>query len=225
MLTSEQIAYIDRLQEERVEMFRSVPGEGIKVQYLGKKFIVYRNVFWPYQDSYILTRNYNVNSNESILDVCTGSGVLAVMSAYKGAEKVVAVDINPDAVECAKANAKLHGFSENIDVRLSDMFSALENEQFDVITGNLPFRDKKASNLSELSMWDTDLQAHKKFFSGINNCLNPEGRIYLLQSNFGAVDEMRKMADDSGFSASLIGEEAVGGIDPRVFYAFELRRK
>ncbi len=225
MLTAEQISYIDRLQEERLELFRHVPKDGVLIEYLGKKFIVYKNVFWPCYDSTVLVDNYKINPGELVLDVCTGSGVLAVMSAYNGASKVVALDVNPDSVRCAKKNASLHGFSDKIDVRLSDMFSALDDEQFDVITGNLPFRNKIASSLPELSMWDTDLQVHRKFFSRAGKYLTQEGRVYLLQSNFGAVDEMKHMADEAGFSVNLIGERNMPRPYPRIFYAFELRRK
>src|SRR3989338_2639067 len=220
-LTKKQLKQIDKIQIGMQKRFRTVPEEGVKVRYLEKEFIVYKNVFWPFEDNKTLVENYTVNSGEDVLDVCTGSGVIAIFSAYKGARKAVAVDFNPEAVRTAKENARLHGFSQSIDVRLSDMFQAIrDDEMFDVITGNLPFRNKKASDLVEASQWDTNLYAHRKFFSGVGKHLKPNGRIYLCQANFGAVKEMRQLANDSGFAMRLIGKNEMPGNDPRIFYAF-----
>lgn len=221
MLTKKQLDYITRLQIERQREFKKIPKKGIKVRYLGKEFVVLKNVFAPFDDSMPLVENYQINPGEEVLDVCTGSGVIAIFSAYKRAKKVVALDINPEAVKCAKVNVKLHGFSHIIDVRLSDVFSAVrKDEKFNVITGNLPFRDKRAPDLVAASQWDTNLKAHRDFFSAVKNYLKPNGRIYLSQANFGAVKEMKEMARKAGLRMKLIGKKEMPQNDPRIFYAF-----
>lgn len=226
MLTKEQLDDITKRQIERQRLFRSVPDHGQRIEYLGKEFIVYKNVFWPFDDSKPLVENYTINPGDDVLDVCTGSGVIAVFSAYNGAEKVVALDVNPEAVEAAKKNAKLHGLGDVIDVRLSNMFDALrKDEQFDVITGNLPFRNKLAADYVESSQWDTNLNAHKRFFAEVNNYLKPNGKVYISQANFGALDDMNQLADASGFVVKCIGQKTMPDEDPRIFYAFELTRK
>ena len=225
MLTKEQLDEITRRQEEKMRQFRAVPENGQIVEYLGKKFVVYKNVFWPSDDSKALVENYKINPGEYVLDVCTGSGVISVFSAEKGAKKVVALDISPDAVKTAKENAKLHGFESIIDVRLSDMFDALRNdEEFDVITANLPFKNRTASDSAEATMWDTNLRIQKEFFAKVYKYLKLNGRIYITQSNYGAADEMKQLAVDSGFDVKLIGEKTMPNNDPRVFYAYELTR-
>ena len=135
---------------------------------------------------------------------------------------MVALDINTSAVENTKANVSLHGFSNIIDVRLSDMFDSLNNnEKFDVIIANLPFEKKMAEDIVEKSLWDIDLQTNKKFFEEVKNHLKPNGRVYLAQSNFGAVDEVIALAESKGFVVKLIGQTEMPA-DPRIFYAFEL---
>src|SRR3989344_1317443 len=99
MLTKEQLDKITGRQKEMHEKFRNVPDSGQNVEYLGKKFIVCRNVFWPFDDSKPLVENYKINHGEYVLDVCTGSGIIAVFSAYKGAKRVVALDSSLDAVK------------------------------------------------------------------------------------------------------------------------------
>jgi len=224
MVTERELAEITRTQIELQNRFREVPNEGKIITYLGKDFIVYRGVFWPYLDSMPMVENYRIAQGESVLDVCTGSGVLAIFSAYKGAGKVVALDINPDAVKTARENAVRHGLSSTIEVHLSDMFGALSREEtFDVITANLPYRDKEASDPVEASMWDNGLSTHRKFFQSVESHLNQNGRIYLSHANYGAVLEMKAMAAARGFKVQLIGEKPIEN-NPRIFYAFELKK-
>lgn len=216
---------IEKLQREKQQWFRNTPDEGKFIDYLGKKFIVFPSVFFPTDDSIPLVENYHINSGERVLDVCTGSGVIAVHSALKGARQVVALDINPQAVRAAKANALIHNVYDRMKVYRSDVFDDLkEGERFDVITGNLPFRNRKAGDYAEATMFDSELMAHRKLFDGLDRHLANRGRVYLAHANFGAIDDMKRLARENGFSCEKIGTRKV--LNPlRVFYAFELRRK
>lgn len=221
-LSDAEIRIINELQAQMLQRFKSVGSEAI-VEYQGQKFIVLPNVFWPFDDSLPLVQNFKINAEDKVLDVGTGSGVLAVFAGLKGARTVVALDVNPAAVENARRNARLHHLSDTIDVRQSDMLEALrEGERFDVIIANLPFRDKSAGDIVQRSMWDGELAANKKFFETVKNYLKPGGRLYLSQSNFGAVDEVLALAANKGFVAQLIGKKEMPAGDPRVFYAFKL---
>jgi methylase of polypeptide subunit release factors len=71
------------------------------------------------------------------LDIGTGSGVQAMLSARQ-AREVVATDVNPRALAFAELNAALNGFT-NIECRLGSLFEPVEGETFDVITSNAPF--------------------------------------------------------------------------------------
>ncbi|MBI2985114.1 MAG: tRNA (adenine(22)-N(1))-methyltransferase TrmK [Candidatus Kerfeldbacteria bacterium] len=223
MLNQREIETITRLQLEMQRRFRTVPGHGVEVEYLGEKFVVLPDVFWPFVDSQPLVENYVVHPGEEVLDIGTGTGVIAIFSAKKGARKVVALDISSRAVANARINADQHGYNHIIEVRQSDVFSALKrNEQFDVITANLPFRNQPAADAVEATQWDENFQAHKRFFGGVNHYLKPGGRIYLAQANFGGLKEMHLMAKNGGFSVRQIGQRVMPEGDPRIFYAFEL---
>ena len=74
---------------------------------------------------------------ERALDIGTGSGVQAMLSA-RHAREVVATDVNPRALAFAELNAALNGFT-NIECRLGSLFEPVEGETFDVITSNAPF--------------------------------------------------------------------------------------
>jgi len=72
-----------------------------------------------------------------VLDLCTGSGALAIAAARRGAHEVVAVDISRRAVLAARLNARLNGL--RIDARRGDLFAAVPGERFDLIVSNPPY--------------------------------------------------------------------------------------
>lgn len=223
MLKKEEMHQIYEIQKQMQDKFRKSSKKGTEIEYLGKKFIVYPTVFWPSWDSQALVKNYKINSGEIVLDVCTGSGVIAIFSALKGAKKVVALDINPEAIKSTKENIKNYHLEKSIDARVSNMFSSLKtNEKFDVITINPPFTPHIAKDNAEKTVWDEDLYVHKEFFSNVKKYLKENGRIYLCSAIFGGLEEMKKMAKKKGFKIKKIGETRVDNI--RIFYAFELRR-
>lgn len=67
-----------------------------------------------------------VQPGDHVIDVGTGSGILAVTAVKLGAERVLALDLDPVAVSSATENAKLNGLSDQITVQLSDLLGALK---------------------------------------------------------------------------------------------------
>ncbi|GFN30319.1 50S ribosomal protein L11 methyltransferase [Paenibacillus xylaniclasticus] len=72
-----------------------------------------------------------IRGGEELIDVGTGSGILAIGAMKLGAKAVLAVDLDPVAVSSAKENTKLNGLSDSIDVRLSDLLGVLKGETKD----------------------------------------------------------------------------------------------
>jgi ribosomal protein L11 methyltransferase len=75
-------------------------------------------------------------AGKDVLDVGTGSGVLALVARALGARSVVAVDDDPDAIEAARENLALNAVRDGIDLRVSD-FRELASRPADVVTANL----------------------------------------------------------------------------------------
>jgi HemK-related putative methylase len=227
-LTPQDEAKIEEVRQAIFKKLRDVPVDGIEVEYLGKSFRVLPGVFWPHEDSKEIVKNMVINEGDEVLDLFSGSGVIAIFAALKGAKKVIATDINPTAVKNIEINAKKFNIENIIYPRLSDVFSGITHgEKFDVITGNPPFSDRKISNQEEKfieqTIKDEGLTAHKKLFSQLSQFLKPTGRVYLSQANFGGINEMLALADSAGFSCKIIGENHIEN-DPRIYYAFELKR-
>jgi len=225
-LSLKEMQKVYEIQRGMHQKFRDVPADGTEVEYLGRKFLVFRGVFWPSEDSKALIRNYTINPGEDVLDVCTGSGVIAVHSAWRGARKVLALDFNPAAVISVRINATRYGLSDVIEVRNSDVFSYLRpEEKFNVVTMNPPLTEhaREKEDDPEITCWDTNLHVARSFFKGLDNVLKPQGRAYITQANFGAIDEMKSLAERAGYNIREIGKNVVD--DLRTFYAFELKRK
>lgn len=123
-----------------------------------------------------------IGRNDEVLDMGTGSGVCAVFAA-RHAKRVVAVDINPSSVRCAKINALLNGASEKIDVRQGDMFAPVPGERFDFIVFNPPFLRGKPANDRDRAWRSTD--AAERFAAGLRDHLKPQGSALVVLSTFG----------------------------------------
>ena len=210
--------------KRRQQHWRAVPECGQYIPYCGKQFIVYPGVFWPFEDSVPLIENLKIKLGDTVLDVGTGSGVIATYAACKGAGRIVAIDINPLAVKAAQTNAKEHGFGAVIDTRVSDLFCALGQEKYDVITANLPWLDHPASDLVESAQWDNGFKTNKEFFSRVAQYLKPRGRIYFAQANYGAINKVRALASENRFQMRLLDQKPYSRDNRLLFYVFEIIR-
>jgi release factor glutamine methyltransferase len=76
-----------------------------------------------------------------LLDLCTGSGAIAVtLAAERPLAQVVATDLSSAALEVASQNARKHAVSERLELRQGDLFAALsEGARYDLITANPPY--------------------------------------------------------------------------------------
>lgn len=110
--------------------------------FMGLKFIVNENVLIPRADTEILV--YKVidiagdKTNLKILDMCTGSGCIAISLAKNiKVPEVFAADISAEALKVAQENAKLNGV--NVAFFESDLFDKLPQEKYDIIVSNPPY--------------------------------------------------------------------------------------
>ena len=113
-------------------------------EFLGEKFYVSRDVLIPRQETEELvlktldiTQKIFKNKIISILDMCSGSGVIGIYLAKHIKSNVDLADISKTANEVAKNNAYLH--KTNVNVYESDLFNNLPQKKYDVIVSNPPY--------------------------------------------------------------------------------------
>ena len=149
----------------------------------GLSFRVLPTVFHPrFFGSSVIFAEYVAGAGvrgKNLLDLGTGSGIVGIFSARAGAH-VTAVDINPQAVVCASANAA--NARVKMDCRHSDLFATVP-ERFDVIAWNPPFFPKSASTAAEAALFaGDDYAVVRRFARELATHLNPGGRTFLILS-------------------------------------------
>lgn len=134
----------DKLKDGLVALKKGLPVQYIvgSVNFYGLEFKVDKNVLIPRFETELLVaktidyiRKY-FNKEVNILDIGTGSGVIAITLSKKIKAKVTAVDISKEALDIAQENAKKNNVY--IDFIQSDLFTNV-NEKFDVIISNPPY--------------------------------------------------------------------------------------
>lgn len=115
-----------------------------KTEFMGLEFMTDGKTLIPRQDTELLVEKALEYSKaaaaKSLLDICTGSGCIAIaLCRYGSFERICAGDVFEEVLSRAKENAVINGADGLIDFRRSDMFDAFEGERFDVITCNPPY--------------------------------------------------------------------------------------
>lgn len=224
MMPPEDVERIRRWHARAEELGRAEAGARAQTfEYLGLTLVVPADVMPITPVSHTLGDAIlaEVRDGERVLDMGTGSGVNGILAATKGAH-VVAVDINPHAVEAAVANAARNGVSDRVDVRLGDVFSTVDGE-FHLIVFDPPFRWFAPRDLREMASTDENYRAMTTFFRGAASHLAAGGRMLIFFGTSGDIAFLRHVADDNGFATEVVGENAVerDGITTR-YYTFRM---
>jgi release factor glutamine methyltransferase len=172
-------------------------------------FLVDENVYEPAEDSFLFAENLDVKEGERVLDMGTGSGILGIVAAGKASE-VVAVDVNPYAVRCAKASAVLNDARGKMVFVEGDLFEPFnERVRFDVILFNapyLPIKDETDNSLLSVA-WKgggTGRNVIDCFIGEVSAYLSPVGRVLLMQSNLAGVNETVEQFRLHGMAARVL---------------------
>ena len=182
--------------------------------FMGFEFKVNENVLIPRPETELLIEEVlaaklqAAKQQNAILDLCAGSGCIAISLAKLGNFKsITAADISPEALNVAKENAKLLGASE-IKFVESDLFQNLSGYKFDIIISNPPYVSENEYLKLEpeltfepkiaLTTQDNGLFFYKKISIEAPKHLNPGGMIF-LELNANKAFETEKIFKDAGF--------------------------
>ena len=196
-----------------------------------RKYKVTKDVLSPRMETeeliYKVIEYVNVSNknNFKILDLCTGSGIIAI-TLKKELEQVsvdvIANDISEEAIEVAKENAKFH--DATIKFIKSDIFNNID-DKFDIIVSNPPYIDRK----DEVTMQDNVLKYdpqialfaeeegmyfYRKIIEQANDYLNENG-VMFFEIGYDQKDKIIKLADMNGYSAEVYKD--INGRDRMAF--------
>ena len=138
--------YLDTLNKYVELRANAYPIEYITgtASFYSEEFEVRDGVLIPRPETEILIdKAYEILSKISspkVLEIGVGSGIISTMLAKKIHDiKIIAVDINPKALELSLQNALKHQVADKIEFRLSDMFENVQSEYFDMLVSNPPY--------------------------------------------------------------------------------------
>lgn len=162
-----------------------------------------------------------------MLEIGPGTGAISITAAYKGAKKILAVDINPDAVRNTQANIDLHHMKDKVEVRRGNLYEPVQpDERFDTIFWNTPFGFVEANAVPDLekAVYDPNYKSTETFIKGAQQHLKEGGRVLIgFSTTLGKLDLLEKFAADAGLSLRLLYETGSEETHPVKFEIFEAK--
>ncbi|MBI4392757.1 MAG: methyltransferase [Euryarchaeota archaeon] len=174
------------------------------IDYYGIALEIHPEVYEPAEDTEAMLEALRVRPGQRVLDIGTGTGVLAIQAARAGG-RVVATDVNPYAVALARLNAARNGVA--IDVVRASLFQPFRG-RFDVVLFNPPYlpvdpgdRIRGWLNLA-LDGGETGDAVIEPFLRDLAGHLEPHhGKAFMLVSSFtgGGIEQQEGNAQSRGF--------------------------
>lgn len=156
-----------------------------------------------------------------VLDMGAGSGVCSIVAA-KFARRVVAVDINPEAVRCTRINALLNRVEDKVEVLHGDLFAPLVGRLFDVVLFNPPFLRRAPRSDADRAWASTDVA--ERFAASLESHLKPGGAALMLLSSFGGANMFLDELQRRGFDICMVAEREFVNEKLAVFKVVPARR-
>lgn len=151
---------------------------------------VMTGVYGPAEDSLLLLRHAKGRIKGAVLDMGTGSGVLAVAAAQEpGVSSVLAADIDPEAVRVARGRAEAAGVLGKMMFTVGDLFEGLGDARFDWILFNPPYLPSEGK--ADEASWaggEVGDEIFQRFLTTADEHLNPGGTIIAVVSSRTELD-------------------------------------
>lgn len=167
-------------------------------------------VFRPISDSWLLARVLHEEAlapGSRVLELCTGSGVIATSAALDGCE-VTAVDVSRRAVLSAKLNARVNGVG--LRALRGDLFAPVEGERFDAIVANPPYVPAEDDALPERGLrraWDAGRDGRvllDRICREVPEHLTAGGVVLLVHSEVCDTDLTLRLLEEGGLEADVV---------------------
>ena len=189
-----------------------------KAYFYGYTFFVNESVLIPRFDTEVLVENaIKAFHGDRILDMCTGSGCIAITLALETGANVCAADISPDALEVADYNA--HALNADVRFVESDLFENI-TDTYDMIVSNPPYiRSNIIETLDEeVKSWeprlaldggDDGLNFYRKITKDSTKALNDNG-ILIFEIGYDQANAVTKLLEEAGFTNVTVCRDLAG---------------
>jgi SAM-dependent methyltransferase len=171
--------------------------KGIEVAAIAGRIHPHYGVFAPIRSEYLelvataplpaLTASLSV-----AFDIGTGTGVLAAVLARRGIRQVLATDLDPRALECARENIARLGLADQVEIREQDLFP---EGLAALVVCNPPWIPARPSSAIERGIYDPDSHMLNEFLQALPRHLAPGGEGWLILSDLAEHLGLRSRAD------------------------------
>ena len=179
------------------------------------------NVYRPQEDSLLLIEalaGSDAIRGGQVLDLCTGSGLVAIAAAEMGAGTVTALDNSATAVDCATANVSVA--EVDVEVVLGSWSKALDCGPFDAVVCNPPYvPTSRDVDPTSIASWSGPADAWSGGEDGrlvldplcdtVSSMLAEGGSLFMVQSEFAGVDESVARLCRSGLSVVISATRSI----------------
>ena len=229
-LNENEICKINEMCSERIKHRPMQYILGV-CEFMGLDFKVNSHTLIPRGDTEILVERaieiVKKNTYNSVLDIGTGSGAIAVSIAKYTNTHVDAVDISEGALKTAIENGSNNGV--NVNFFKSDLFSEV-NEKYDIILSNPPYIEKDVIEtlepdvkdyepLSALDGGNDGLDFYRRIINEIDSYLNKNGCV-IFEIGYNQGDKVSKLLSERGFE-NISVEKDLSGLD-RVVIGYKI---
>ncbi|XP_074652920.1 release factor glutamine methyltransferase-like [Tubulanus polymorphus] len=193
-------------------------GGQAELTFCGKKFVTFTDVcFTEGYDDVALNLPDETRKDARVLEIGCGNGCVSTIHYLQNKSKIsfiLAVDINPQALENTKANFERYGVPG--EVRYSDVFQAIsEDEKFDFVFWNAPFFSPTHTETGDLKIVergfiDPGYEGIGRFIAGARKYLRPGGNAYFcFSSACGQIDILEEKAKEAEMRLELFWHKTV----------------
>jgi release factor glutamine methyltransferase len=178
---------------------------------------IHKEVYDPAEDTFLLLESIDINKNDSVYEIGTGCGIIALYCAKQGAN-VICSDINPIAVELTKKNYLINRFNlnGNLEIRQGNLFSPLiKSEDFDVIIFNPPYLPTKKYELVKGSGWfdiatsggKSGIDIITNFIKDLSLFLKKDGKAYFIFSSLSNKEKLDNIIKKNRFISNIVNKK------------------
>lgn len=160
----------------------------------------------------VMHRNGSATGRD-VLDVCTGTGAVALMAHRAGARSVTAIDLSLRSVAAARINGWLH--RAPLTVHRGDLFAPVAGRRFGLVVANPPYVPAGSDRLPRHTRgrcWDAGVDGRAvldRICAEVADVLEPDGELLLVQSALSGVGATLDALDAGGLCGAVLSRVSI----------------
>ncbi|WP_352339348.1 class I SAM-dependent methyltransferase [Psychrobacter sp. 16-MNA-CIBAN-0192] len=175
--------------------------KGVPITNLGLSIFPHYGVFAPTRHEYVqlLLDAPLPNKHDVAFDIGTGTGLLAIILAQRGVKQIVATDLNPRALACARENFERLDLP-NVQLQQADLFPT-DAPLANLMVCNPPWLPAKPTSPLEYAVYDANSAMLRGFLQGAKQHLAEQGEVWLILSDLAEHLQLRSRDELLGWFA------------------------